>query len=68
MQIISANVWEKLAAVLSGLVFVLLGVSLPNVELAAYCGQAGLFGLLIGIGAFITVAKSFVRFIWSRTL
>ena len=68
MQIISANVWEMIAAVLSGLVFVLLGVSLPNVVIEALRGQAGLFGLLIGIGAFIYVAKSFVRFIWSRTL
>lgn len=68
MQIISANVWEMIAAVLSGLVFVLLGVSLPNVVVEALRGQAGLFGLLIGIGAFIYVAKSFVRFIWSRTL
>lgn len=68
MQIISANVWEMIAAVLSGLVFVLLGVSLPNVVIEALRGQAGLFGLLIGIGAFIYVAKSLVRFIWSRTL
>ena len=68
MQLISANVWEMIAAVLSGLVFVLLGVSLPNVVVEALRGQAGLFGLLIGIGAFIYVAKSFVRFIWSRTL
>ena len=68
MQIISANVWEMIAAVLSGLVFVLLGVSLPNVVIEALRGQAGLFGLLIGIGAFIYVVKSFVRFIWSRTL
>ena len=68
MQIISANVWEMIAAVLSGLVFVLLGVSLPNVVIEALRGQAGLFGLLIGIGAFIYGAKSFVRFIWSRTL
>ncbi|WHM90262.1 cation:proton antiporter [Lacticaseibacillus rhamnosus] len=68
MQIISANVWEMIAAILSGLVFVLLGVSLPNVVIEALRGQAGLFGLLIGIGIFIYVAKSFVRFIWSRTL
>ena len=39
MQIISANVWEMIAAVLSGLVFVLLGVSLPNVVIEALRGQ-----------------------------
>ncbi|MDE3314549.1 cation:proton antiporter [Lacticaseibacillus zeae] len=68
MQIISANVWEMIAAVLSGLVFVLLGLSLPNVVIEALRGQAGLFSLLVGIGVFIYAAKSLVRFFWSRTL
>ena len=68
MQIVSANVWEMVAAILSGLVFVLLGLSLPNVIVSALRGQAGLFSLLVGIGIFIYAAKSLVRLLWSRTL
>ena len=41
MQIVSANVWEMVAAILSGLVFVLLGLSLPNVIVSALRGQTG---------------------------
>ncbi len=68
MQIVSANVWEMVAAILSGLVFVLLGLSLPNVIVSALLGQAGLFSLLVGIGIFIYAAKSLVRLLWSRSL
>lgn len=68
MTINCAHVWEMIAAVLSGLVFVLRCVSLHNVVIEALRGQAGLFGLHFGIGAYLVVAQSFVRYFWSRTL
>jgi CPA1 family monovalent cation:H+ antiporter len=66
MQIVSANVWQMLSQMLSGLIFVLLGLSLPNVVTTVIREKNDLFVVFVGIGFFIYVAKSIVRFLWSR--
>lgn len=66
MQIVSTNVWEMVSGILSGLVFVLLGVTLPRVVTAAWHDNT--FILLIGIGVVVYVSKLLLRILWSRYL
>ncbi|KRM71890.1 cation:proton antiporter [Lacticaseibacillus brantae] len=65
MQIVTTNVWEMVSGILSGLVFVLLGVELPNV---IGFGLTEQFWQLLAIGVFIYVAKLLIRWLWARYL
>ncbi|NLR10299.1 MULTISPECIES: sodium:proton antiporter [Lactobacillaceae] len=66
MQLVSANVWEMINGILSSLVFVLLGISLPRVLQALRQANPNLWWRLTLAGAFIYGAKFFIRLIWSR--
>ncbi|KRO15542.1 cation:proton antiporter [Lacticaseibacillus saniviri] len=67
MQMVTTNVWEMLSGILSGLVFVLLGIALPNVITSSLKSATG-FGTLVLIGVVIYALKFLLRFVWSRFL
>ncbi|WP_063516774.1 cation:proton antiporter [Schleiferilactobacillus harbinensis] len=66
MQIVSTNVWEMVSGILSGLVFVLLGVTLPTVISDAWYGNTFLLLNIIGLGIYLS--KLVLRILWSRYL
>lgn len=68
MQLITSNVWEIVSGMLSGMVFVLLGLSLPEVITAMHQSPNPNFGIykLIGIGLLIYFVKGVIRLVWSR--
>lgn len=70
MQMVTSNVWEIISGALTGTVFVLLGLSLPEVTRALRLSTNSNLTviLLIGVGALIYLAKGVLRLLWSRFL
>ncbi|MBU7539719.1 sodium:proton antiporter [Levilactobacillus brevis] len=68
MQLVSANVWEMIDGMLSSLVFVLLGISLPLVWQSALQNTLVPWWQLVLAGGLIYVIKLGLRLIWSRYL
>ncbi len=70
MQLITNNVWEIVSETLSGTVFVLLGLSLPDVISGMNASPNPNFGVyrLLGLGLLIYFTKGLIRLVWSRYL
>lgn len=70
MQLVTSNVWEIVAGALSGTVFVLLGLALPDVVSAMQQSNGGQLTvlMLIGIGILVYFAKGGLRLLWGRYL
>lgn len=70
MQLVTSNVWEIVAGALSGTVFVLLGLALPDVVSAMQQSSDGRLTVLtlIGIGILVYFAKGGLRLLWGRYL
>lgn len=68
MQLITTNVWEIVSGILSGTVFVLLGLSLPEVTTGMQESPNPNFGVykLIGIGILLYLFKGAIRLLWTR--
>ncbi len=65
MAVTSHNVWEVLSFIINGVVFVLLGMQLPQATLPSWNG-GDVFDLanLIGLVVAITLIVAAVRFLW----
>ncbi|MCF6161270.1 cation:proton antiporter [Furfurilactobacillus milii] len=68
VQLVRSNIWEIVQEALTGVVFVLLGVSLPTIMEQIISKHPGLLGLLILIGIVLYVLKFVIRLLWSRFL
>lgn len=68
MQIVKTNVWEILERALTGIIFILLGLSLPTITLAIYSQHQNLLGLLVLIGISLYGLKFIIRLFWTRYL
>lgn len=68
MQLVRSNVWEIVEGGLSGIVFVLLGVSLPAVVDQINTAQPNLVWLLVLVGVVLYLAKFALRLLWTRYL
>ena len=70
MQIVTSNVWEVVSGSLSGIVFVLLGLSLPVVIWAMHSSTNPDFAIwkLVLIGTLLYFAQLVVRLLWSHFL
>lgn len=66
MQLVSVNIWEMIDGTLTGLVFVLLGISLPQVFQAVLKNQQISWWQLVLAGLFIYSLKFVLRLVWSR--
>lgn len=66
MQLVRNNVWELIDTVLSGLVFVLLGVSLPRVLRLVWNNQQFHWWQLLAAGVLVYFLKLVLRLVWSR--
>ncbi|GAB6092518.1 cation:proton antiporter [Furfurilactobacillus curtus] len=68
MQLVRSNVWEIVEEALTGLVFVLLGISLPTIVIQIVTKHPGLLGLLLLISVVLYGLKFGLRLLWSRYL
>lgn len=70
MQMVTSNVWEIISGALTGTVFVLLGLSLPEVTQALHISDKSNLTVLvlIGIGIVVYLAKGLLRLLWTRFL
>ncbi|WP_268913328.1 cation:proton antiporter [Lentilactobacillus sp. SPB1-3] len=70
MQIVTSNVWEVISGMLSGIVFILLGLSLPTVIQAMHYSAQSEFAIwrLLLIGVALYIAQLVVRLLWSHFL
>lgn len=68
MQLVRYNVWEIVEGVLSGIVFVLLGASLPEVVQEVDATHHQLIWVLVAAGIVLYLAKFVIRLLWARYL
>ncbi len=68
VQLVRANIWDIVEEALTGMVFVLLGVSLPTIIEQIVAKHPGLLGLLILVGLALYGLKFIIRLLWSRFL
>lgn len=66
MQLVRNNVWEIVEGVLGGIVFVLLGVSLPSVIQQIDATHHHLVWILVLAGLVLYLAKFGIRLLWTR--
>ncbi|MFC6202125.1 Na+/H+ antiporter [Lactiplantibacillus nangangensis] len=64
LQIVMSTTWSIIASILNGLVFVLLGVSLPSVISHLQQRDTGSVAILVGLGLLLYVVMTTVRFVW----
>jgi len=64
LQIVMSTTWSIIASILNGIVFVLLGVSLPSVISHLQQRDTGSVAILIGLGLLLYVVMTVVRFAW----
>ncbi|CAM3086908.1 cation:proton antiporter [Lactiplantibacillus plajomi] len=66
LQIVTTTTWSVLASILNGIVFVLLGVSLPRVVERLSQRNTHSIELLVGVGAILYLLMTVARFLWTR--
>lgn len=64
LQIVMSTTWSIIASILNGIVFVLLGVSLPSVISHLQQRDTGSVAILVGLGLLLYIVMTAVRFIW----
>ena len=68
MQLVKTNVWEILEESLTGIIFVLLGVSLPTITESINETNKELIWIFILIGVVLYLLKFVIRLLWTRYL
>jgi len=66
LQIVMTTTWSIVASILNGIVFVLLGVSLPSVIKHLQQRDTGSVAVLIGLGVLLYAIMTLARFCWTR--
>ncbi|MFD1421052.1 Na+/H+ antiporter [Lactiplantibacillus songbeiensis] len=64
LQIVMSTTWSIIASILNGIVFVLLGVSLPSVISHLQQRDTGSVAILVGVGILLYLIMTLVRFLW----
>ncbi|VDG18958.1 cation:proton antiporter [Lactiplantibacillus mudanjiangensis] len=64
LQIVMSTTWSIVASILNGIVFVLLGVSLPSVISHLQQRDTGSVAILIGLGVLLYALMTVIRFLW----
>lgn len=67
VQIIMTSTWSVVSSLLNGIVFVLLGLSLPRViiNISKHHGTSSV-GILFGVGLLLYVIMTLLRYLWTR--
>lgn len=64
LQIVMSTTWSIIASILNGIVFVLLGVSLPGVISHLQQRDTSSVAILVGVGVLLYLIMTLVRFLW----
>jgi len=64
LQIVMSTTWSIIASILNGIVFVLLGVSLPSVISHLQQRDTSSIAILVGLGLLLYLIMTLVRFCW----
>lgn len=66
LQIVMKTTWSIIASILNGIVFVLLGLSLPRVIKDLSHRDTNSIAILIGVGLLLYVLMTLLRFLWMQ--
>ncbi|WP_334328325.1 cation:proton antiporter [Companilactobacillus sp. HBUAS59699] len=66
LQIVMSTTWSIVASILNGIVFVLLGLSLPGVIKNLHQRDTGSVAILIGLAVLLYVVMTALRFFWTQ--
>ncbi|AEV94604.1 cation:proton antiporter [Pediococcus claussenii] len=68
MQLVRSNAWEIIEQALTGVIFILLGISLPTIIIGILNTGHNLLFLLVMIALSIYTVKFVIRLLWTRYL
>ncbi|WP_056979774.1 cation:proton antiporter [Companilactobacillus nodensis] len=66
LQIVMSTTWSIVASILNGIVFVLLGLSLPGVIRNLHERDTGSVAILVGLAALLYLVMTLLRFLWTQ--
>lgn len=66
LQIVTTSTWSVIASLLNGIVFVLLGLSLPRVIMNLHNHDTGSVVILFGVGILLYIIMTALRYLWTR--
>lgn len=66
LQIVMTSTWQIVSSLLNGIVFVLLGLSLPSVIVNLHNHDAGSVSVLFGVGILLYVIMTVMRYLWTN--
>lgn len=65
LQIVMTNTWSIISSILNGIVFVLLGLSLPTVIRNLKQHDASSVAILFGVGILLYIIMTVLRYVWT---
>ncbi|KRN99660.1 cation:proton antiporter [Companilactobacillus kimchiensis] len=66
LQIVMTSTWQIVSSILNGIVFVLLGLSLPSVIINLHKHDSGSVTILFGIGILLYAIMTIMRYLWTN--
>jgi NhaP-type Na+/H+ and K+/H+ antiporters len=66
LQIVMNSTWNVFSSILNGIVFVLLGMSLPSVIQNLHQHDASSVGILFGVGILLYIVMTVLRYCWTN--
>ncbi|AKP68228.1 cation:proton antiporter [Companilactobacillus ginsenosidimutans] len=66
LQIVMSSTWSIIASILNGIVFILLGLSLPRVIISLHRRGTGSILLLVAIGVLLYLVMTLLRYLWTK--
>jgi NhaP-type Na+/H+ and K+/H+ antiporters len=65
LQIVMNSTWQIVSSILNGIVFVLLGLSLPSVIINLHKHNTSSVFILFGVGILLYVIMTLMRYLWT---
>ena len=66
LQIVMTSTWQVVSSILNGIVFVLLGLSLPSVIINLHKHNTSSVFILLGVGILLYVIMTVMRYLWTN--
>lgn len=66
LQIVMGTTWSIISSILNGIVFVLLGASLPGVIAHLHDRDTSSIAILVGLGILLYLIMTLMRFLWTQ--
>ncbi|CAJ1203516.1 Sodium, potassium, lithium and rubidium/H(+) antiporter [Companilactobacillus paralimentarius] len=66
LQIVMSSTWQVVSSILNGIVFVLLGLSLPSVIVNLHKHDTSSVFILLGVGILLYLIMTVLRYLWTN--